>query len=554
MGNQREPVNAASSAPSTDIGGPVDEMAQTLMPGRAALTDEEAAALMAGAPGEQAGRAPATLHALSGGSGGGGFSSPMMGGAAMDGMGPQPSDMAYASLVDQELSEEESAWVNQGLWENTNQRADGAQVEEEEQAQTGTNAEEEQNTENKDGSGGGDGGGGGGGSSGNGAAAKESARAAAEDPRSPTARVIGCLIGTVRVAATRSQGGGNGVECLAPAHKPGAGLLVRVAVGAPRAEATVGNAAVVHYASAGSRAWSTSTFEAPTVFIGAGRARPLALGAPSPPPQALLKLLRASTESFGGRMPPPPLECYAGAGGRVAEARRVAGRPNEVECWPPAPGGGDARGAGFVPVALVWAEGLGDRHAWGGHGTGTAMHSSQVAIDARRETEVSSAAPHSVASGSAANRPLRLRGVDLPAEKTGTSAVCVYGGGGGTTSFESAAAIVVSSALIICGPVDGQALDAVASDGGGAALAVEAGWAGAGPSATSQSGLLLRVESVSGLAVEAASAIPVEPNVAPASGGTLVEFPVMAGGGTLPSATAIEDVSTGSTGGTPSGG
>jgi hypothetical protein len=405
------------------------------------------------------------------------------------------------------------------------------------------------------GSGAGGGGLSGGGSSGGAAAAKESARAAADDPRSATARTMGCLIGTVRVAATRSQGGGSGVECLAPAHRPGAGTLVRVAVGAPRAEASVGVAAVVHYASAGSRVWSSSTFEAPTVFIGAGRARPLSIGAPPPPPAALLKLLRGPTESGGEmgaaiRAPPPPLECYAGAGGRVAEARRIHGRPNEVECWPPAPGGGDARGAGFVPIALVWAEGLGDRHVWGGHGT--ALQSSPVAIDARRETEVNSAIPHSVASGAAANRPLRLRGVDLPAEVTTMAPVCVYGGGGGTASFESQA-IVVSTALIICGPVDGQALDAVASDGGGAALAVEAGWAGAGSSATSQSGLLLRVESVSALAVEAAAAIPVEPSVAPASGGAVVVFPVAAGGGTLTSSASIEDVAS-TSGGTPSGG
>ena len=328
-----------------------------------------------------------------------------------------------------------------------------------------------------------------------------------------------------------------------------------LSAGAPRAEASAGASAVVHYASAGSRVWSTATFEAPTVFIGAGRARPLSLGAPPPPPPTLLKLLRGPTESDGSgavvRAPPPPLECYAGAGGRVAQAMRVAGRPNEVECSPPAPGGGDARGAGFVPIALVWAEGLGDKHVWGGHGT--PLESSPVAIDARRETEVNSAIPHSVASGAAANRPLRLRGVDLPAEVTTTAPVCVYGGGGGTTSFESQA-IVVSTALIICGPVDGQALDAVASDGGGAALAVEAGWAGAGGSATSQSGLLLRVESVSALAVEAAAALPVQPAVASALGGAVVVFPVAAGGGTLTSSASIEDVAYSSGGGTPSGG
>jgi len=61
---------------------------------------------------------------------------------------------------------------------------------------------------------------------------------------------------------------------------------------------------------------------------------------------------------------------------------------------------------------------------------------------------------------------------------------------------------------MVCGPVDGAALEAVASDGGGAALAVESGWRGAGSAATSQSGLLLRVESVSSAAVEAAAAIP----------------------------------------------
>ena len=99
-------------------------------------------------------------------------------------------------------------------------------------------------------------------------------------------------MGTVRVAATRSSGGGAGVECLAPAHSPGAGVLVRVAVGAPRAESSAGPAAVLHYPSAGSRVWSTSTFEAPVVFIGAGRARKLTLGAPPPPPFALLKLLK----------------------------------------------------------------------------------------------------------------------------------------------------------------------------------------------------------------------------------------------------------------------
>jgi len=53
----------------------------------------------------------------------------------------------------------------------------------------------------------------------------------------------------------------------------------------------------------------------------------------------------------------------------------------------------------------------------------------------------------------------------------------------------------VSSALMVCGPVVTEALEAVASDGGGAALAVESGWRGAGSAATSQSGLLLRVEA-----------------------------------------------------------
>jgi len=140
----------------------------------------------------------------------------------------------------------------------------------------------------------------------------------------------------------------------------------------------------------------------------------LSLGAPPPPPFALLKLLKGPSDGGPnvGDMamiaPPPPLGCYAGPGGRASEARRVPGRANEVECFPPAPGGGDSRGTGFVPVALVWSEGQGDRHVWGGHGT--ALSASPATLDARRETTVTSAMPRSVSSGAAANKPLFLRG------------------------------------------------------------------------------------------------------------------------------------------------
>ena len=78
---------------------------------------------------------------------------------------------------------------------------------------------------------------------------------------------------------------------------------------------------------------------------------------------------------------------------------------------------GDGPGAGFVPVALVWSEGQGDRHVWGGHGT--ALSASPATLDARRETTVTSAMPRSVSSGAAANKPLFLRGSDLPVDPVG---------------------------------------------------------------------------------------------------------------------------------------
>jgi len=91
------------------------------------------------------------------------------------------------------------------------------------------------------------------------------------------------------------------------------------------------------------------------VFIRTGSARPLRIGAPPLLSASLLNLLRGPTEReqcSGARAPAPA--------GVLRWSVRARGG-GEVKCHPLAPGGGDSRSAGLVPIALVWADGLKER-------------------------------------------------------------------------------------------------------------------------------------------------------------------------------------------------